>query len=562
VTAPAVDRQAAPWVRVALGALTVIFVVLGLLQAARDAPTVDEAPDLVAALVTVQKHDLRMNPEHGVLHHALPGVLPVLLADPLLPETEAYESGAWFDYTDDVIAVNDQAGRLDDVLFWFRVVPLLAGAAVGWVLFALGRRIGGDLGGLIAAGLWLTTPYVVGLAHLGSLDVSFALAVAGLVLAVVRDREAPTPATAFVVAVVLGAALATRHSAVVLVPVAIAFVVAHRWADRRTLARGLFIALVVPVAFVWLVHRSLDPVPVEGPPRERFDAIVANAASQGPLERLVLAFPMPIEWKAGFGYLALTSDARSAYLLGSNWAGGRVWFYPASALVKLPAPASLAVISGIVLLAVRHRRHPVVPPLTAVGVTIAVFLVLQPLNMGLRLALPVVALAMIASASLASLRRLRAGPVTLGLLAATQLAAMIAAHPTSLAWTPPPFSDGYRAVGDSSIDFGQALFTLRDAHAKDPFVAVSVIVPRGLWPPAGTVAVEEAAPHELVGRVAVGVTALTSAYVSELSWLRAYCPVDVLDHAVLVYEFDDPPDMAPGPGTPAAPCEGAISRRG
>jgi len=546
---------------VSLGALTLLFVVLGLLQGGRDAPAVDEAPNLVAALVTVEKRDLRITPEHGVLHHALPGILPVLLADPLLPETEAYDTGAWFDYTDDVIAANDRAGRLADVLFWFRVVPLLAGAAVGWVLFTLGRRLAGDVGGLIAGGLWLTTPYVVGLAHLGSLDVSFTLAVVGLVLVVVRDREVPTPGRALAVALVLGAALATRHSAVVLVPVAIAFIAAHRWPDRQALARGLLVALVVPIAFVWLVHRSLDPVPVDGPPAERFEAIVATAGAQGPLERLVLAVPMPIEWQAGFGYLAVTSDARPAYLLGSSWEGSRPWFFPASAAVKLPASASLAILAGILLLARRHRHHAVVPALAVTSAMTALFLVVQPLNLGLRLALPVLALAMVAAATLAPLRRRRSGLMALGLLAATQLASTAAAHPTSLAWTPPPFGDGYRAVGDSSIDFGQALFALREDHAEDPFVAVSVVVSRGLGAPTGTIRIEDASPDELVGRVAVGVTSLTSVAATELSWLRAYCPVEVIDHAVLVYEFDAPPDMAPGPATPAAPCDGDVSRR-
>lgn len=561
MTPPRPGRRPAALALAALGVLTLLFLGLGLLQAARDAPTVDEAPDLVAALATVEKRDLRLTPEHGVLHHALPGVLPVLLADPLLPETEAYDDGAWFDYTEDAIAANDGAGRLDEVVFWFRVVPLLAGAVVGWLLFWLGRRLGGDLGGLIAGGLWLTTPYIVGLAHLGSLDVSFTLAVVGLVLVVVRDREVPTPRRALAVALVVGAALATRQSAVVLVPVAVGFVTAHRWGDRRALVPALAIALVVPVLFVWVLHRALDPVPVDGAPGDRFDAIVATAQAQGPVERLVLAVPMPIEWQAGFGYLAVTSDARPAYLLGSDWDGGRPWFFPASAAVKLPAPATLAILAGMLLAGVRHRRDPLFAPLAVTAAMLGLFLVVQPLNLGLRLAVPVLALAMVAAASLARLRRRPAGVALLAVLAGTQLAATVDAHPTSLAWTPPPFTHGYRAVGDSSIDYGQALFTLRAAHAEDPFVAVSIVSPRGLSEPAGTVQVERATPEQLVGRVAVGVTSLTSVSAAELSWLRAYCPVEVLDDAVLVYEFDVPPDMAPGPSTPRAPCDGEVSRR-
>lgn len=548
-------------VLVAMGALTALFLTLGLLQAARDAPTVDEGADLTAALVTVQNRDLRMVPEHDVLHNALPGVLPVLLADPILPETDAYAEGAWFDYVADVFAANEESGRLDEVVFWFRVVPLLAGAAVGWVLFALGRRLAGDVGGLVSGGLWFTTPYIVGLAHLGSLDISFTLAVAGFVLVLVRDAEHPTLGRASSVAIVLGAALATRHSAIVLVPVAVGFVAFNRRHDRPTLARGVAVALVLPVIFVWALHRAIDPVPVDGPPAERFDALVASARAQGPAERITLAVPMPIEWQAGFAYLAITSDARPAYLLGSEWIGSRPWFFPASAAVKLPATATLAILGGLGLLVTRRRRHPVVAPLAATGIVVGLFLVIQPLNLGLRLAVPVLALAMVPAATLAGFRHRRAGVVGLAALAAVQLVATGVAHPTSLAWTPPPFSDGYRAVSDSSIDYGQALHSVREAHARDPFVAISLMTPRGLDEPDDARHIGTSSPEQLVGRVAVGASPLMVTRRGPLSWLRAYCPVEVIDDAVLVYEFDSPPDTSPGPVTPAAPCDGEISRR-
>ena len=97
----------------------------------------------------------------------------------------------------------------------------------------------------------------------------------------------------------------------------------------------------------------------------------------------------------------------------------------------------------------------------------------------------------------------RAGAAALGLVAAVQLASTLAAQPTSLAWTPPPFSDGYRFVSDSSIDYGQALRAVRRSHETDPFVAVSLVTPRGLGRPPGTRPVVGADPADLVGRIAV-----------------------------------------------------------
>ena len=552
--------------RTALVALAVLiggFTLIGLLEAARDAPTADEAVDLTSGLVAVRNHDLRMNPEHGLLHHVLPALLPALVTDPLLPHTPAYDDGDWFDYTDDVVSANDRAGRLHDVLFWFRVVPLLVGAFTGATLYALGARLTTRFGGLIVAGLWLTTPYVVGLAHLSSIDVSFAFALVGLALLLDRYRTAPTDGRLAALAVAVGGALLVRQNAVIVVPVVVGVVVARlRSAPGRDLARSLAVLAILPLVVVWASYRVVDPTPVGGAPRDRFDGLISAASDHGPMERLVLAAPMPIEWRAGFGYLVETADQRPAYLLGDEWTGSRWWFFPVSAAVKLPATASVALLGGIAgwcLIDSDRRRRAAVTVGALAGVT-AGFLLLQPLDLGLRLAIPALALAFLAAASITQLRP-RPRLAAVGVIAAGQLVAAVAAYPHSLAWTPPPFTDGYRAVSDSSIDFGQANDEVRSRQHREPFVAASLLAPRGFDVLPGVPRVEDVSPDELVGDVAVGATVLTVLQRDELGWLRAYCPVEVIGDSVLVYRFDRPPDTRPADGTPAAPCHGSVSRR-
>ena len=46
----------------------------------------------------------------------LRAALPALAAHPIVPETEAWERGDWFDWSDDFVSANAEAGRLDDVL--------------------------------------------------------------------------------------------------------------------------------------------------------------------------------------------------------------------------------------------------------------------------------------------------------------------------------------------------------------------------------------------------------------------------------------------------------------
>ncbi|WP_436795755.1 hypothetical protein [Actinospongicola halichondriae] len=413
-------------------------------------------------------------------------------------------------------------------------------------------------GGLVAAGLWLTTPYVLGMAHLGSLDISFTFWVVALVLAVDRWRATPDDGRVLAVAGVLGAALLTRHTAVVLVPVVFVLVVVlHRGRDRRVAQVAM--VLLVPLIVVWIGYRAVDPIPVDGAPRARFDALISTASADSPVAAAALAVPLPVEWRAGFAYLMETSDQRPAYLLGESWSGGRWWFFPSSAIVKVPLVV-LAILGGAAALARRSRRDALrvlvtVGPLAGM---LAMFLAVQPLDLGLRLALPVLAPLAVVAAGLVHLPR-RGALVVLGVLTFCQAAAVVAAHPDSLAWTPPPFTDGYRAVSDGTIDIGQANRTVRSRHRTTPFVAASLSGPRGLDVLPGVPRVEAAGA--LVGDVVVSATELTVTHRDELSWLRAYCPVEVIDSAVLRYRFTDPVDRSPGPDTPASPCSGEVSVR-
>lgn len=547
-----------------LGAFVAVFLASGLLQAARDAPTVDEAVDLTAGLVAVEQRDLRMNPEHGLLHRVLPALLPSLLADPVVPNTTAYREGDWFDYTDDLISANDASGRLDEVVFWYRVIPLVVGASTGVLLYALGARLLGRGAGLVIAGLWLTTPYIVGLAHLSSLDISFACALVALAVLVDRYRVHPTDARLAALAAGFGVALLVRHSAIALAPVLAAVLLLEKWrVPWRQQVVGAAIVMLLPLVVVWSAYRIVDPAPVTGEPRERFDALIASASASGPLESLTLAVPMPIEWRAGFAYLVATSDERPAYLFGERWTGARPWFFPVSGLVKLPLTVPLALFIGTFGWAhaaaeVRRRALLAVGALAALFVT---FMLVQPLNLGFRLIVPALALALVLAGGVLQLNR-RVAVTIIAIMGLGQAWTFVAAHPSSLAWTPPPFSDGYRYVSDSSIDYGQANRAVREQHASQPFAAASLLAPRGYDVLTGVEPIEDVARDQLVGRVAVSATTLNVLAADDLAWLRAYCPVDVIDHAVLVYAFDRPPVQRPGPAVPEAPCaDTEFSRR-
>jgi hypothetical protein len=550
------------WRRTVLVVLALVFFAVGMHQADRDALTVDEGVDVSSGVAALVHHDLRMVPEHPFLPKVV-AALPALIAEPIVPETEAWEEGDWFDWSDDFVSANEEAGRLHEILLWSRAVLLLETIAAGALLYFLTKRFFGPDGGLLAAVAWLTTPYVVGLGHFAMIDIPFALVTLGFCLVLARWTDRPSTGRTVALGMVLAAALASRHTALMLVLVAVGVMVHHLRRQPREAATAVGLTGLVSVAGLWLIYRGLAPGGSSAAVQANFEALVAGGG--GPA-KLVGALPLPLEWRAGFAYLDLTSTARPASLLGQSWDGGVWWFFPVSALLKLPLTLVAAIVVGwaVVLRRALHRRDlfrfVVLPALL-----LWLLLLAQPLNLGLRLAMPIVVLAFVGLGALPSLvpddlssARARAALGGIGLVVAVQVVSMVVAVPHSLAWTPPPWTPAYRWVSDASLDAGQALYEVRawaEEH-DEPFVAIDRT--RGLEVGGGSRPLSEVAPSEVEGWVAVGVTPLMQTRRDELAWLRAYCPVGTLGGgSVLVYRFEEPPDPTPGPERPVSPCFGA-----
>jgi 4-amino-4-deoxy-L-arabinose transferase-like glycosyltransferase len=546
--------------RTILIVLSLAFFAVGMHQADRDAPTVDEGVDVSSGVAALVRHDLRMVPEHPVLPKAL-AALPALLAHPIVPDTQAWRDGDWFDWSDDFISANAEAGRLDDILLWSRGVLLLETIAAGGLLYLVTKRFFGPDGGLLAAVCWLTTPYVVGLGHFAMIDIPFVLVTLAFCLLLARWVDDPSTGRIVALGLVLGAALATRHTALVLVLVAVGVMVHHLRKQPREAATAVGVAGLTSLLALWLIYRGLAPGGSSAEVQASFNGLIDGAAG-GPA-KLVGALPLPLEWRAGFAYLDLTSTERPASLLGQSWDGGRWWFFPVSAAVKLPLTLVVAIVTGWAVTAARalHRkdllRFVVLP-----GLLLWLLLLAQPLNLGLRLAMPIVALSFVGLGALPTLvpsdlgtTRARLGLAGIAVVVVAQFVAMAVAVPYSLAWTPPPWTPAYRWVSDASLDAGQALYEVRDWAATHDRPYVAIDRTRGEEIGGGARNLVEADPTEVRGWVAAAVTPLMQTRRDELAWLRKYCPVGTLGGgSVLVYRFDAAPDPSPGPERPVEPC--------
>jgi hypothetical protein len=512
------------------------FFALGIHEAWLDSPTFDEPVYVSAGLAAVLHHDVSYNDEHPPLPKVL-AVLPVLFVHPVVPANGHWAGNDERTYSATFLNAQRAAGTLRAVTVASRVVPLLEAIGLAFVLFALGRDLFGRAAGTLAGLLWLLSPLVLGLGHLDSLDVSFALAVGVWSFGLLRWLRQPTTARVAVLGLATGVAVLTDVTGLFLAAIAAVAVLAIGWRQSRRLAlRQCGWLLLVTWASVWAVYGALDP-------RVLLDPTVI----------------LPSPYLHGIQYLGRNDTvAGPGYLFGVAWTGGRWWYWPGVLVVKtVPTTLLLLVVGPIAWRALaKPTRRQAALVLAAPALCLLAFTVATPRDIGVRYLLPVIALWLVAASPIVGLaRRSWAGLSLVAAAVAVSGVALVLSSPDSLAWAAPPFAPAYRVATNSDVDWGQGLYRLEDwSSGKDPWVAY--FGPRGFGVNyiSGARRLLGAKPGSVVGWVAVSATDLTSSDRSQLAWLRAYCPVGQLGGSILLYHFAQPPSAGPGPARPAGLC--------
>jgi 4-amino-4-deoxy-L-arabinose transferase-like glycosyltransferase len=522
-----------------------VFLALGLHQAWADSPTFDEPVYVAAGISSLTTHDLRINPEHPPLAKAV-AALPALLAHPVIPHTSAWHNGDERVYSAQFLQAQLRAGSLQRVMFLARLVPLLEALAAGLVIYAIGRRLYGDVAGAAAALFWWAGPLVLGLGHVDGIDLPFTLAALLVTLALIRvlevDRREPAVLRRLLVlGLACGLAASVKDTGLLLAALAPAVVFVSGWRTRRW--RSVTDALVVGVTawlLLWLVYVVIEP---------------GSFLHPGLLPHADLV---------GLRYLGShDTNPGPGYLLGSYWVGGRWWYWPATLLVKLPTSTLLFLLLAIVggAVAGRDARRTTLAAVVLPALVITAFTVTGPRDIGVRYLLPVLALWLVAAGSIALVIPTRPSDwrrfltVALAVLLVVSAVLTVGSNPHSIAWTMPPFRPGYRVASNSDVDWGQDFYRLLDwSRGKHP--AVDYFGPRGITAAdiPGATSLVATRTTQLTGWAAVSATKLTTDDHVRLSWLRAYCPLDTIGGSILLYRFEHPPDTTRGPDRPAPLC--------
>ncbi|MEU8228438.1 glycosyltransferase family 39 protein [Actinoplanes sp. NPDC048967] len=510
-----------------------IVVMLGQMAAAmvvtsvQQTPTIDEPVYVGAAITYVQQHSLRYNPEHPPLGKLIIAA-GLVFADPHVdPRYRGNQSelGRYVLYE----AGNDPY----ELMFAARLPMIILTLLFGLVVFAFARDLVGPVGGLLALALYAFSPDLIAHGSLATLDVpaaGFLLTAAWLLW---RARNRPRLYLPLA-GLALGAALATRMSALPAVPVVLllAFLAVRR-------LRGVVAAAgvgLIALAVVWVSYLVVDPT-------LHFLTPIGLPELHGLKRTLVNLVPMPEPYRDGmriqFGFEQQTFNG---FLFGEAYRGSRWYYLPAAMLVKTPLGMLVLWLAGAVTMLTVARLRAAALYVLVMPAILFVVAMTGARNYGSRYAIFLPVFLAVAAAAVVTLRP-RWTRVTAAALVAFVAVSSVRTFPYYLPYSNEAFGGPAKThlrLHDSNVDWGQDLGRVAD-RLRERYPGEPVwLLYKGAGVPAayGIDAKDprEVPPAEVRGLLVVsdstiaGATGRTRALIA-----GSGTPIDSVGHSISIY---------------------------
>jgi len=373
------------------------------------------------------------------------------------------------------------------ILFRTRMTAMVFTVVLALLVFVAARDMFGVGAGLIALGLMAFDPTLMGHSALATLDAGNACLMFWAIYAFYRYVKSPTAWRLIATGVIVGLALAAKHSAILLFPtMGVLAIIEVVWrgklepelaappvrAGRHALRLALALAIVfaISMTILWgaygFRYAPGDAVPFNPPMKTQLDRVpfALEGRLLGEIDGLHL---LPAPYTYAFANILRQAKSYTSYLMGVAYPHA-VWFYfPITLLIKssLTFLILLVISAGAVAIgAVRLSRG-----ILYMGISALVFMafaVTGGMNIGVRHILPVyVFLSVpIAGASWSLMQRNRSWIYAVVALLVFQAGSVLHAYPAYISYTNEVFggpANSYKYVSDSSSEWGQQLNAVR-----------------------------------------------------------------------------------------------------
>jgi hypothetical protein len=433
--------------------------------AVEQTPTIDEPVYVGTAVVYVQQHSLRYNPEHPPLGKLIIAT-GLVFAHPYLDRTLVGDQTALGQH------VLYESGNDPWLLMLLARLPVIVLTLLfGLVVLAFASDLVGPGRALVALALYAFSPDIITHGSLATLDVPEAGFLLTSVWLLWRARLRPFLYLPLA-GLALGAAVATKMSALPAVPVLMLLAVLSVWHARRTdetgtrgtarlLALGVVGAAVmalVVVVVVWATYLAVDPRLRWTPPADLPAAHGLRGLAVG-----WLPFPQPYldGMRIQFGF---EGGRWESFLFGRHYVGSLWYYLPAALLVKTPLGMLALWLAGAVTMVKVPRLRPAAPYVLVPTAVLLASAMTGSRNLGVRYALFVPMFLAVVAAGVVAVRRRWVHVVTAVLVLFVAVSSL-STYPYYLPYSNEAFggpSKTHLRLHDSNVDWGQDLGRLAD----------------------------------------------------------------------------------------------------
>jgi hypothetical protein len=210
--------------KIIVAAILSVFFVISLLNAKNDSATFDEVAHIPAGFSYVEKHDMRLNPEHPPLLKDLIG-FPLLFLNLNFDTNTAFWKGEFPRLWDDGQWVAgkhllyEAGNNPDQILFWSRLPIIIISVLLGLFLFMWAKELAGITAGLFTLVLYAFDPNVLGHNHFVTTDLGIAAFLTFAFYFFIRFIKNPSWKNVFIGGFFLGLANLTKFSSLIAYPI-------------------------------------------------------------------------------------------------------------------------------------------------------------------------------------------------------------------------------------------------------------------------------------------------------------------------------------------------------
>jgi len=445
--------------------LLAIFVFLAISSLIQKSATFDETNHLIRGLYPLSVKEFTLNKEHPPLVNFLQGLPASIISNPKLPPAHS-EMHPFFHYSRR--ALWSGANDAKTLVLQARLVTVFLSVLLGVAIFWWARELYGYEGGLFSLALYCFSPAILAHSRLVTTDLGLAFFLFIYYFSLWNLLRFPSIKKTIVSGLCLGAAVGSKHLALLLIPITLAiFLLAQSLGkidfrstlnfmsqtimDRLDRARGIFYAILV-----WLIIVIIAFFIVWG----------LYGFSIDRFEDMGIFIPMPDYFEGLKQGWNSVKSGRVYYLDGEISDSGWSFFFLKAFAYKTPIPLLIILLSALIWWFI--DKELITNKMGWIALALLCFvlaLATKKVNLGLRYLLSVYPFLFLFAGALVRISKFKPGLLALiGWLAIE----VFAAHPHYISYFNqfiPPEQKRFHLV-DSNLDWGQDLPALA-AWQKD-----------------------------------------------------------------------------------------------